>query len=117
MAIYARGFEPFISDLRIEDSSFIHLQYAGCGSISALQTNLFGILQKNYQPLFPNMAGNQIRDAFVNFSPVLKTVFEYFDASNDLKSFSLTSVGIAIANAHFTSKFPTETAPLSIWIK
>jgi hypothetical protein len=108
--------EPFVSNLRVPDSSYSHLQYAGCGSLEMGAADIGFLLSKAYPELFPGIQHDpSVVKTFSDHSDVLRRIAEYWNAS-DARRFTLTSVGTAIANAHFASKFPGRDVPLSTWI-
>ncbi|HUZ48981.1 MAG TPA: LPO_1073/Vpar_1526 family protein [Candidatus Dormibacteraeota bacterium] len=114
---YAQWMEPFSHDLRAEDSSYSHMQYAGCGAIEMGEITILRILVGEYPELFQtHQMDPKIIETFMQHSPTLRRVAEYW-ASSQAKSFTLTSVGMALANAHFCAKFPDLTVPLTIWVK
>ena len=60
------------------------------------------------------MNENEIKDKIIELSPQMSNVFDVWENS-PLKSFSLTSVGIAIGHANI-KRLIGEFSDLSIWI-
>ncbi len=115
--LWSQSLAPFITDLRLPDSSYSHLQYAGCGTVEITAASVNAILRNSYAELFSGAQVDPTIDAtFAGFNAALRSVAEYWGASQ-AKHFTLTSVGIAIAHAHYRSKFPYNEIPLDIWIQ
>jgi hypothetical protein len=111
--------EPFSHDLRLEDSSFSHLQYAGCGSLVFITEFRLGpLLIQTYPEIFPvPHTSPEPLNAFREHNELLNRVAEYWEESV-IKNFTPTTVGTAIGHAHLRARFrDARLAALEGWIK
>lgn len=181
LGVYLDKFvEPFATKLVKNQACYQHLEFCGCGSISALAKKLESILRQSYGGLFVTgfdktqvdvkavsigldsrffvpclnheshfqvkarsqealskkleeaavsaedrvkimelfaigkMSEGEIKERFISIRPYMAGVFDTW-ADSPMKSFRLTSVGIAIGHAN-VKRLVGEFADLSIWI-
>jgi hypothetical protein len=113
--VIARDLTPFVGPWPISEPEWRHMQYAGCGSVNTVVGDtLLGFVRRAYPAIgFPNEVA--FKEALRQREPRLESLIDTWD-QHLAKSFTLTSVGIAIAHNNWHRRTGHSIGPLSIWV-
>ncbi|MQR86397.1 hypothetical protein GFV16_10780 [Bacillus megaterium] len=111
-------FQQFYNPVPLESAetqltaNYLHLQYAGCGSVSLGEISLEKIFCEGYPHLFPTEV--EVIPAISQLSPKVAAIAHLWN-NTSMKSFELTSVGITIAHSNLC-RLTNSNLDLSIWL-
>jgi hypothetical protein len=93
-------------------ANYMHLQYAGCGTVSLGEISFEEVFRRAYPNLF--QPETNILETVEKLSPKVKAIADLWN-NTEMKQFEMTSVGIAIAHANMCRVIGV-SPNLEIWI-